>query len=72
MRNADLLNHVLMSHDAGWYSVGEPRGGNVRGFGTLFSTLVPALSRAGLAVNEIDQLVVSNPARAFVIGKRML
>jgi phosphotriesterase-related protein len=71
MRNADLLSHVLISHDAGWYSVGEPRGGNVRGFDTLFSTLVPALSRAGLSANDIDQLVVSNPARAFACPRHL-
>jgi phosphotriesterase-related protein len=24
MKKANLLNHVLLSHDAGWYHVGEP------------------------------------------------
>ncbi len=47
MRVAGLLEHVLLSHDAGWYSVGEPRGGKVRGFDTLFRDFLPALTKAG-------------------------
>ena len=70
MQSAGLLNHVLLSHDAGWYCVGEPRGGNVRGFDTVFTTFVPALLRAGLGEDEIKQVTVNNPAKAFAIGSQ--
>jgi phosphotriesterase-related protein len=70
MRNAGLLDHVLVSHDAGWYSVGEPRGGKVRGFDTLFTRFLPALKKAGLSEAEVQQLIVTNPAKAFAIGVR--
>jgi phosphotriesterase-related protein len=70
MRKAALLDHVLLSHDAGWYSVGEPRGGKVRGFDTLFTKFLPALREAGLSGTEVQQLVVTNPARAFTMGVR--
>jgi phosphotriesterase-related protein len=70
MRNAGLLDHVLLSHDAGWYSVGEPRGGKVRGFDTLYTTFVPALRKSRFSDDDISQLIVTNPAKAFPIGVR--
>lgn len=70
MRNVGLLDHVLVSHDAGWYSVGEPRGGKVRGFDTLFTKFLPALKKSGLSEAEVQRLIVTNPAKAFVIGVR--
>lgn len=70
MKRAGLLQRVLLSHDAGWYSVGEPRGGSVRGFETLFAKFLPALKRAGFGDDEVRQLTVTNPAKAFAIGVR--
>ncbi len=67
MKDAQLLNRVLISHDAGWYRPGEPGGGNFRGFSDLFTTLIPALEEAGFTAQEIDQLLVVNPAAAFAI-----
>ena len=69
MRDADLLNHVLVSHDAGWYSVGEPRGGKVRDFDTVFTRFVPALLKTGFSDDEMKQLVIINPAKAFAIRR---
>jgi phosphotriesterase-related protein len=63
------LGRVLVSHDAGWYHVGEPGGGTFRPFDTLMLEFVPALREAGLADQEIDQLVRVNPARAFSLRK---
>jgi phosphotriesterase-related protein len=71
MQRAGLLAHVLVSHDAGWYSVGEPRGGNVRGFDTLFAKFLPALLKAGLNEEELTMLTVTNPAKAFAIATRV-
>jgi phosphotriesterase-related protein len=70
MRQHGLLDRVLISQDAGWYSVGEPRGGNFRPYDTLFTDLVPALKQAGLPESDIKQLTVTNPAQAFTIGIR--
>jgi len=70
MRSAGLLNRVLLSHDAGWYSVGEPRGGKIRRFDTLLTKFVPALKMAGFSDDDIALLIVTNPAKAFSIGVR--
>ena len=56
---------MLVSHDAGWYHVGEPDGGEFRPFDTLFTTFVPALKAAGLTEADVQQLLVDNPRRAL-------
>ncbi len=71
MKRAGLLDHVLLSHDAGWYSVGEPRGGKVRGYDTMFTQFLPTLQKAGLSRDEIHKLTVTSPARAFAIRTRV-
>jgi phosphotriesterase-related protein len=70
MREQDLLDRVLVSHDNGWYSVGEPDGGGFQPYTTLFTTLLPALRAAGFSDDEVRQLVETNPAEAFTIRVR--
>lgn len=70
MRKHELLGRVLISHDAGWYSVGEPRGGSFRPYDTLFGEFLPALNKAGLSDDDIQLLTVTNPAKAFSVGVR--
>ena len=65
MRQAGHLDRVLVSHDAGWYRVGEPDGGEFRAFDTLFTAFVPALKAAGLTQADVDRLLVDNPRRAL-------
>ena len=64
-KNVGLLKQVLISQDAGWYHVGEPKGGNFRGYDTIFTSFVPALKTAGFTKSEIKQLQQINPERAF-------
>ncbi len=70
MKEEHLLHRVLVSHDAGWYHVGEPGGGTFRRFDTLFTALLPALRAAGFTDEEIHQLSVVNPAEAFAVRVR--
>lgn len=72
MKENKLLNKVLLSHDAGWYRPGEADGGKFRGFETLFEKLVPMLEKEGFSEEEIDQLLVTNPANAFTVRIRKL
>jgi phosphotriesterase-related protein len=59
------LGRLLVSHDAGWYHVGEPGGGSYRGYGLLFEKFVPTLLKRGLSEKDVRTLLVENPARAF-------
>ena len=66
----NCLHKVLLSHDAGWYDPGKAGGGNFRGFTTLSRLLVPALKAAGFSQDQIDKLLIKNPANAFEIKVR--
>ena len=70
MRAEGLLHRVLVSHDAGWYHVGEPGGGAFRPYETLFTDFLPALRAQGFTDDEIHQLIVVNPAQALTIRVR--
>ena len=65
MREARLLGRVLLSHDAGWYHVGEPDGGTYRPHDLVFTEFLPALRAGGLTASEITQLMVENPRAAL-------
>ena len=68
MKERGLLDHVLVSHDAGWYRVGEPGGGQFRPYDSLFTTFVPALRSAGFPDDEVRRLLVTNPRLAVSGG----
>jgi len=70
MKENNLLNKVILSHDAGWYHPGEENGGEYRGYTTLFEKLLPLLRKEKFSEKEINQLLVSNPAKAFTIRVR--
>jgi phosphotriesterase-related protein len=70
MRDEGLLHRVLVSHDAGWYHVGEPRGGSFRPFDTVFTVFIPAVRAVGFTESDIDTLFVKNPANAFSVSVR--
>jgi phosphotriesterase-related protein len=72
LKENKLLDKVLLSHDAGWYHPGEENGGKFRGFSTLFEKLVPLLKKEGFSDEEIHQLLVLNPAKAFTIRVRRI
>jgi predicted metal-dependent phosphotriesterase family hydrolase len=60
-------DRLLLSHDAGWYWVGEPNDGRQRPFTPLADELLPALAARGVAPAVLEQLVRENPARAFSV-----
>jgi len=67
LKDAGLLNRVLVSHDAGWYTPGEENGGEFRDFTGIFTTLVPALEELGFTRDDLKQLLEINPRNAFTI-----
>lgn len=70
MKENGQLHRTLVSHDAGWYHVGEPGGGNFRPFTTLFEAFIPALENEGFTQKEINLLLVDNPRESLTIGVR--
>jgi phosphotriesterase-related protein len=72
LRDLGFLDRVLVSQDAGWYSVGEPGGGKFRPYDTVFTEFIPALRARSFRQAEIDQIFVTNPAAAFAVRVRDL
>ena len=73
MIDAGFQDRLLISHDAGWYQVGEKGGGkNIRGFTAISDELVGALQKAGVKDGTIEKLLVDNPAKALAIWVRKL
>ena len=65
---AGYIDHILLSHDAGWYSPGLPGGlpnDGYRGYTALTKDFLPTLSARGISEEQIRHITVSNPARAF-------
>ena len=65
MKSAGQLNRVLLSHDAGWYEPGKPQGGKFSPYTALFNSLIPMLTSEGFTKDDIDQMIIKNPAEAF-------
>jgi phosphotriesterase-related protein len=60
MAGRKLLGKCLISQDAGWYHVGEPGGGEYRGYAYIYTDFLPKLEPAW-----VRELMVVNPVRAF-------
>ncbi|MEJ0106466.1 MAG: phosphotriesterase [Bacteroidota bacterium] len=70
MKKEGLLDHILLSHDSGWYHVGEPGGGNYNDYNTIADKLIPAMKENEFTEKEIQQVFIVNPAKAFTVQIR--
>lgn len=60
MQSKNLLGRTLISQDSGWYHVGEPGGGEYRGYTYIYEGFVPQIG-----AKAAKTLLVDNPDRAF-------
>jgi phosphotriesterase-related protein len=67
---AGFEKRLLVSQDAGWYTVGEPRGGTPRPYEKLLTEFLPALEKSGVPRATLDRLVIENPRRALLPAVR--
>lgn len=70
MKTIRRLDHVLLSHDAGGYQPGLPGGGNFRSYSELFGSFKLLLLSEGITQEELNQMMVKNPAAAFGVRVR--
>ncbi|TXE02665.1 phosphotriesterase [Algoriphagus aquimarinus] len=61
----EILDQVLISHDAGWYDPAKPNGGDFVPFTNIFEKLMPALNAKGFDEDDWKMLLEENPKRAF-------
>jgi phosphotriesterase-related protein len=65
---ADYIDSLLLSHDAGWYNPARPDGlpeEGFRGYTALTNEFLPALLERGITEEQVRLITVDNPARAF-------
>jgi phosphotriesterase-related protein len=65
---AGYIDHILLSHDAGWYNPAHPAGlpdDGYRGYTALTRDFLPALLEQGISEVQIRCITVDNPVRAF-------
>jgi predicted metal-dependent phosphotriesterase family hydrolase len=65
LKQAGVLGRVLLSQDAGWFQVGEPRGGPFHPYTFLMTTFLPMMGNREFSDEEIDLLLIRNPAAAL-------
>lgn len=70
LNEADLLDKVLISHDAGYYNPDESNGGDFREYTDISEYLLPALRENGFTEDDINQLLIRNPREAYGIRIR--
>jgi len=61
----------MFSHDAGWFGPQKPGGGTFRGFTDIENFLIPALKENGFTQEELDLILIQNPAQAFQVKLRL-
>lgn len=67
LTRAGFLGQLLISQDSGWYHVGEPGGGDFKGYTYLFEAFLPALRRGGFTEAQVNRLMIENPSRALAV-----
>lgn len=72
LKKNGYLNQALLSHDAGWYKVGEPGGGQFKGFTDISEKVIPLLIKEGYNNADIEKVLKTNPAKALEIKVRKL
>jgi phosphotriesterase-related protein len=63
--DAGLGDHLLLSHDRGWYDPALPGGGIPKPYTYLVDHFLPKLRAVGVDETTIHQLTCTNPFRAF-------
>jgi len=72
MTQQGFSDRLLISQDAGWYHVGEPKGGTFRPYTFVFANFIPLLRRAGITPEQIRSLLIDNPRTALTPQIRKL
>ena len=70
-REHDILDKILISHDAGWYDP-QKEIQEIKAYTNIFTKLYPALKSRGFTDAEFHQLLSGNPSKALAIRVRSI
>ena len=65
-RENDILEKILISHDAGWYDP-QKDDQNIQPYTSIFEELIPKLKSIGFTELELHLLLSLNPSKAYSI-----
>lgn len=68
-KNNGILDHILISSDAGWFDP-QKEEQEIVPYTNIHEKLIPKLKEVGFTVDDINQLISVNPAKAFAIRVR--
>ena len=68
-RENGILDHILISHDAGWYDP-QKQTQSIKPYTDIFTQLYPALISRGFSEDEFKHLLSDNPSKAFAVKIR--
>lgn len=71
-KESGFMDQVLISHDAGWYHVGEQGGGEYKGYDSISNFLIPLMKSHGYQNADIEKLLKINPVKALEIKVRKI
>jgi len=66
LKQEGYLDQILLSHDGNSYT----RKGELRGYQSVMTHLIPAMKESGFSEEEMNQILVVNPQNAFRISVR--
>jgi phosphotriesterase-related protein len=70
LKQKGLLQNLLVSHDAGWFTHGMPGGGQFKPFSNIFELVIPMLQKEGFTQEDFELLLAKNPQHAFTLSIR--
>lgn len=66
-----FIDRILISHDAGWFTVGKSKEDqNIRPYTDISYRFIPKLKEKGISEDIVEKLLVKNPSEAFDIRVR--
>ncbi len=68
-KEQDILDRILIAHDAGWYDPAKETQ-EPKPYTPIFKEVLPRLKQEGFTDQDIDQLLIKNPAKAYSIRVR--
>ncbi len=67
----NILDHILISHDSGWYDP-QKEVQQLNPYTNIFEVVIPELLKRGFTEEDINQLLVENPIKAFSVERRTI
>ena len=63
----NLIDHTLLSQDAGCYEIGEVKDSKLRSYNNIFTKFIPICKSRGISETVFNKILIENPAKILNI-----